>query len=424
MHVQPRSQAPIGVPLPWAQADGAVRNDTQINQTQIDDTRLDDSRSGQVADWPVDVANERQSGIDAPLVVAGSTEAASPSLTTVVLCTTGFSAGLVGAMKSILAQSYHDLELVVVDNRPATGVVRQAVGQVADRRVRYVAEPIAGLSTARNAGIRHARGSVIAFTDDDCVPDREWISSIRRVLDQYPLVDCVTGRTVPLGDSSEWERLFEEFGSFDRGEEPLVWRKAAAPAGDPGTTAAKDLPGVDGSHSRIYPYTGVFGSGNNMAFRSSIFAFSGGFDEALGTGTPSGGGEDLDMFIRLILADGILAFEPSALVRHQHRANGAALRLQIRSYGSGLSAMITKQLLTDHGWKLIAHRIGPGIRHLLSPSSKKNIRKTSGYPLELTLIEWWGVMIGPWLYLRGRRAVRRRSRPGVRFAAPVSSSGC
>ncbi len=346
------------------------------------------------------------------------------ALTSVVLCTTGVSTDLGRSMQSVLAQDYRDLELIVVDNRPATGVVRDAVGEIHDPRLRYVAEPVAGLSAARNAGIRNARGSVIAFTDDDCVADLQWISAIRRVLDRYPRVACVTGRTMPLGDSTEWERLFEQFGSFDRGAEPMVWRKSPTEPVLVSRAVPDDLPGADGRQSRIFPYTGVFGSGNNMAFRSAVFAVTGGFDEALGAGSPSGGGEDLDMFIRLVLADGILAFEPSAVVRHQHRSDAAALRAQVRNYGSGLSAMITKQIVSEpDGWKLIARRVGPGVRHLFSPSSKKNDRKGADYPFSLTAIEWFGVLLGPWLYLRGRRSVRRRRRTGDRIVAPVVAGG-
>jgi glycosyltransferase involved in cell wall biosynthesis len=352
-----------------------------------------------------------------------TTPDSNQSLTTVVLCTTGQSRNLARAIKSVLAQNYQSLELLVVDNRPASGRTRETVQQFHDPRLRYVVEPTAGLSIARNTGIRHARGTVIAFTDDDCIADSDWINTIRGIFDQYPRIVCVTGKTIAFGDLSHWERLFEEFGSFDRGDQRVVWRRSTSEQFVIEYNPADDLPGTDGRHSPIYPYTGVFGSGNNMAFRTSIFAETGFFDEALGAGTPSGGGEDLDMFIRLVLSDRILAFEPTALIRHQHRASGEALRTQIRTYGSGLSAMITKQLMSDRdGWKRVARRIGPGVSHLFRPSSNKNIRKSSNYPLRLTLTEWYGVALGPWLYFRGRRAVRKRRRSTEEMAGHARST--
>jgi GT2 family glycosyltransferase len=355
-----------------------------------------------------------------------ATDKEQAALTSVVLCTTGQTRNLARAIRAVLGQSWSALELVVVDNRPGSGNVLDVVAGFDDPRIRYVAESVRGLSSARNTGVRHAKGGVIAFTDDDCVPDKDWISTLRGTFDRYPRIACVTGKTVAFGEMTLWESLFEEFGSFDRGDETVIWRKTpiVTQGGtvDGGTVGVRDsvrdpgaseerLPAADGSHSSIYPYTGVFGSGNNMAFRAEVLAQTGCFDEALGAGTPSGGGEDLDMFIRLIQSDRILAFEPAALVRHQHRGSGKALRTQIKNYGSGLSAMMTKQLVSDRkSWRHILRRLGPGLSHLVRPTSVKNSRKSPSYPLQLTLTEWYGVALGPWLYLRGRWAVRQRHR--------------
>ena len=49
-----------------------------------------------------------------------------------------------------------------------------------------------------------------------------------------------------------------------------------------------------------------------MAFRTAVLRDLGGFDEALGTGTPAQGGEDLLMFVRLLSGGGRLAYEPAA----------------------------------------------------------------------------------------------------------------
>ena len=339
-------------------------------------------------------------------------------LISVVLCTTGQHPNLSAAIMSVLSQVGASFELIVVDNRPQTGLAWEVVSEfVHDPRVRYVTEPVAGLSVARNTGIRQAKGQVIAFTDDDCIVDGAWASSICHLLDEYPSVACVTGRTVATGEMTTWERLFEEFGTFDRGEARLLWSHSGGSL-IPGSGASTGQFAGPGLHSAIYPYTGVFGSGNNMAFRADAFASHGYFDEALGAGAPAGGGEDLDMFIRLILAGESLVFEPTALVRHQHRSSADALAAQISTYGSGLSAMITKHLLYDSGsWHRILRRVIPGIIHLVRPSSVKNANKGPGYPIQLTLAEWRGIAMGPWLYLRGRFVVRRRRRVLRRLVA-------
>ena len=86
--------------------------------------------------------------------------------------------------------------------------------------------------------------------------------------------------------------------------------------------------------------------------------------------------------------------------------------------------MMTKQLVSDRtSWRHILRRLGPGLSHLVRPTSVKNSRKSPNYPLRLTLTEWLGVALGPFLYLRGRWAVRRRQRTGGRGAAHANGIG-
>jgi len=59
-------------------------------------------------------------------------------------------------------------------------------------------------------------------------------------------------------------------------------------------------------------------------------------------GTRTGGGEDIDMFTRILFAGHDLVVHPSAIVWHRHRDDIAALRAQARGYGTGLGAWLTK----------------------------------------------------------------------------------
>lgn len=71
------------------------------------------------------------------------------------------------AMRSVLAQSMRNLELIVVDDGSADGT-DSVVAVFEDSRLRYVRHPSnRGLPAARNSGIRAARGRYIAFLDDD-----------------------------------------------------------------------------------------------------------------------------------------------------------------------------------------------------------------------------------------------------------------
>ena len=109
------------------------------------------------------------------------------------------------AVRSVLGQREKDeasFELIVVDNN-STDSTRELVERAArmDERVRYVFEPQQGLSHARNAGIRMARGPLVAFTDDDVRVERDWVAAIIRAFAEYPAADAVGGRVLPLWPS-------------------------------------------------------------------------------------------------------------------------------------------------------------------------------------------------------------------------------
>ena len=84
----------------------------------------------------------------------------------VVIPTFNRGALLDEAIHSVLAQTFDDLELIVVDDG-STDDTRRRVEAHRDPRVRYLHQRNTGLAAARNAGIQAARGSYVAFLDDD-----------------------------------------------------------------------------------------------------------------------------------------------------------------------------------------------------------------------------------------------------------------
>ena len=84
-----------------------------------------------------------------------------------------------------------------------------------------------------------------------------------------------------------------------------------------------------------------------MVTRPGVVERFGGFDPALGAGTPARSGEDTLLFMRLLRAGGTIAYRPSVLVRHFHRREPAGLRDQLAGYGIGLTAAYTALLRCD-----------------------------------------------------------------------------
>jgi len=66
-------------------------------------------------------------------------------------------------------------EVIVVDDGTTTAAPALVVEMKAGPDVRLVRQPHAGPAAARNLGASHARGSLLAFTDDDCAPAPDWL---------------------------------------------------------------------------------------------------------------------------------------------------------------------------------------------------------------------------------------------------------
>lgn len=112
------------------------------------------------------------------------------------------------AQQSMSADRY---EIIVADDA-ADGTTARCVATWRERGlpVRHlpVAGPRHGPAAARNAGGREARGWLVAFTDDDTVPDAEWLRRAHAVFEMRPDLDAAHGRVVvPLpNDPTDYER--------------------------------------------------------------------------------------------------------------------------------------------------------------------------------------------------------------------------
>jgi GT2 family glycosyltransferase len=177
-------------------------------------------------------------------------------------------------------------------------------------------------------------------------------------------------------------------------------------------------PTDDPAVPRGFPYTvGQFGTGANFAIRRDVLLELGGFDCDLGPGTPALGGEDLDLFVRVVLAGGAFAYEPSAIVWHTHRRDAPGLQRQCYGYGVGLAAYLTKLFLERAHRRDLVAKIAAGARHR---GSGKVSARTMRVPLRFRLAEAFGLLVGPFIYLRHRtRAGRPRAVAG---ASPSGSS--
>jgi glycosyltransferase involved in cell wall biosynthesis/SAM-dependent methyltransferase len=125
--------------------------------------------------------------------------AAMPTVT-VVLNTYNRVESLRLALGSVLAQTYTDFEVIVVDDG-STDSTADYLAQVTDQRVRFVSHPNMGLPASRNAGARLASGAWLAFLDDDDSVESTWLERLVDLVGQdIGLISCGTNRVNDAGE--------------------------------------------------------------------------------------------------------------------------------------------------------------------------------------------------------------------------------
>ncbi len=106
----------------------------------------------------------------------------TPPFFSVVIPTYNRPDNLLRNLQALTRQSFPDFEVVVVDQSdPAVEIPEEFKQKLA---IRYVYSQQRGPALARNKGIREATGLVIAFTDDDCIPETDWLEKAAHYFDQ------------------------------------------------------------------------------------------------------------------------------------------------------------------------------------------------------------------------------------------------
>lgn len=193
----------------------------------------------------------------------------------------------------------HDhFELIIVDDgSPVPVEVPKNVGPNLVN-ITYLRQFNSGPASARNMGAQHARGDILAFTDDDCAPTQEWLRELAQSFNDAP-TGLVGGRTINgLGDN-----LY--------------------------STASQMI--VDETYAHFHSRNSDlrFFASNNLAVSATLFHESKGFDSSFRTS------EDRDLCDRLIRRGHPLVYAPKAIVHHHHHLTMTGFCRQHFNYGRG-----------------------------------------------------------------------------------------
>lgn len=171
-------------------------------------------------------------------------------LVSIVICTYNRKSLLKDCLNSIFAMDYPKsrYETIIVDGGSNDGT-DEFCREFPE--IRFITERRFGLAYARNVGAELARGSIVAYTDDDCIVDKFWLQRLVEGFEYSPSIAGVGGPVSPLHPEIISRALLvdDALGLFDEGNR------------------VKIVPGFITS---------------NSAFKKEIFS-SVKFDEALGT---------------------------------------------------------------------------------------------------------------------------------------------
>ncbi|HYB92852.1 MAG TPA: glycosyltransferase, partial [archaeon] len=204
-------------------------------------------------------------------------------LITVVLATKGKKISVLEkCIKSLLNQDFREFEIVVVYSffpEPLEGILK-------NDNILTIKENGSTLGSARNLGVKCAKGEIVAFIDDDAEAPRDWLAKIYATFQQYPKLSCLGGPNLTPPEESAKKPSSFVTGSFMEsrmGHNVILDRSAVG---------------------RI--------AGCNVSYRKDVFDKIGYLNETLRTA------EDWEFHIRLVENGYSLRFDPEIRVWH-HR---------------------------------------------------------------------------------------------------------
>lgn len=287
---------------------------------------------------------------------------------TIIICTYNRAALLGKVLRDLaglIVPEQVECELLVVDNNSSDDTPRiVAEASAAGRpRTAYVFEAQQGLSHARNAGVRAARGDVLLFTDDDVRVDPRWLVEMLRPFDD-PSCMGVAGRVV-----ADW--------TFS----PPSWLATRGPYSFPGPLVEFDL----GEQARRLHQIPPIGA--SMAYRREVFERHGLFMTQLGaSGTTKLLGEDTEFGSRLLSDDEVVVYAPDAVVYHPVEASRITKPyLQRWHYIHGRTENLIKGIPTGtvQWFGVPRYLIGDSVRHLFGSVFSRDIAKRFYHKLQL-----------------------------------------
>ena len=203
-------------------------------------------------------------------------------MVTAIVCTRNRAAPVTRAVRSLLASTDVELELIVVDQSEDDETERALAEFRGDARLRYHRSTIRGKGAALNEGMRLASGAILVCTDDDCDAPPGWVSGMARALESQPTAVIAFCSVIPVPH----DRTLGYVPSYKLEKNRLLRSVSAI--------------------------CGGLGIGAGMAVRREFAESIGGLDESFGPGARFPSADEWDISMRALLS-GHHVFETAEL---------------------------------------------------------------------------------------------------------------
>jgi glycosyltransferase involved in cell wall biosynthesis len=286
-----------------------------------------------------------------------------------VMATRGRTAEIAAFLDSVLAQGTPDAEAIIVDQNADARLDAVLAPYAGRLPLLHLRSDVANANHARNLGLAAARGALVGFPDDDCLYPAGVLARVAAAFAADPALALLTG-------------------------------PAESPAGGLGSGRWREAGGVIDA-ANVWTSVIEF----NLWLRRPVALALGGFDEAMGPGTPLGSAEGNDLVLRAIGAGHQARYDPALRVIHPDKRLTDVATARARLYGRGLGFALRRHGVPPATWLPFAVRPIGGV----ALSLLKGRPRDAGY-YAMTLL---GRAEG---FLRGD-ATAGRVRPAMRGAA-------
>jgi GT2 family glycosyltransferase len=244
---------------------------------------------------------------------------------------------------------------------------------------------------ARNAAIERAHGEWVAFVDDDCRPEREWLTELARPAMQHASARCICGMLQPARLESSADVAFEMHRGLAHRFDEITLRPDFLTA----------------SRRRAAPMCRL-GSASNLLVHRQFAQLVGGFDPHMLHA------EEADLCYRALLDDYTVHYTPRASAHHHRTWTRKTLRKHIREVAAAIAGYHVQRVMRYNDIRSLLELTWQRPR-MLTRELFRAMKGKSKYPWSLLLVELRATLGGPMTYAIASLRRRWRSNRAASF---------